>query len=414
MVSPTNLKISLSYITSRMRQTLVAVLSVTFGISMYIFMNSFMDGVNDTQSDMAFSTLAHVRVYNDVPEGKSNLMAKTLQSDEVVHIRNPRVIRYTENIKNSAGIIDMLSKDDEVTGVAPQLNTNVFFRNGSTKINGQLSGVEPNKEDQLFEISKYMVEGTWEQLNSRSDGMIIGSGLATRLGVSMNDHVNILTADNVSRSYKVIGMVTTTVSGVDNAKAFININSARQLNSKNKSYVSDIQVNLKDFTKAPEVAAKYQPKIPFTVEAWQISNGQLEAGDTLRNILAIAVSLTILLVAGFGIYNIMNMTVNEKIREIAILKAMGFDAKDITEIFLVQSIITGLLGGLIGLIFGYVISAIVNMIPFQIANLETLPISFSSIDFVMAFVFGIITTILAGFFPARKASKLDPVEIIRS
>ena len=98
---------------------------------------------------------------------------------------------------------------------------------------------------------------------------------------------------------------------------------------------------------------------------------------------------------------------------IAILKAMGFDGKDIIQIFLTQSIIIGILGGIVGIVFGYLVSMVVNHIPFKIASLETLPITYRSHDYVMAFVFGLITTFIAGYLPAKKASQVDPVEIIR-
>jgi lipoprotein-releasing system permease protein len=123
--------------------------------------------------------------------------------------------------------------------------------------------------------------------------------------------------------------------------------------------------------------------------------------------------MTILIVAGFGIYNIMNMTVNEKIKEIAILKAMGFNGKDVVEIFLTQSVVIGLIGGLIGLVLGNIIVRIVDQIPFKIATLTTLPVEYNTADYLLAFGFGIIITIIAGYLPARKASKLDPVEILR-
>lgn len=149
------------------------------------------------------------------------------------------------------------------------------------------------------------------------------------------------------------------------------------------------------------------------MEAWQEGNSQLDAANVLRDIVAVAISLTILIVAGFGIYNIMNMTVNEKIKEIAILKAMGFGGKDIIEIFLTQSIVIGFLGGLTGLGLGNIIVRLVDNVPFEIATLTTLPVEYSTADYVMAFCFGIIITFIAGYLPARKASKVDPVEILR-
>jgi lipoprotein-releasing system permease protein len=119
------------------------------------------------------------------------------------------------------------------------------------------------------------------------------------------------------------------------------------------------------------------------------------------------------LVAGFGIYNIMNMTINEKIKEIAILKATGFSGNDIMTIFLTQATVIGLSGAIVGVIMGYGMSLIINQIPFTIAGMETLPIFFRVEDFVFAVVFGILTTLIAGYLPSRKASKIDPVIIIR-
>lgn len=139
----------------------------------------------------------------------------------------------------------------------------------------------------------------------------------------------------------------------------------------------------------------------------------MDAANVLRDIVAVAISLTILIVAGFGIYNIMNMTVNEKIKEIAILKAMGFGGKDVMEIFLTQSIVIGFLGGLTGLGLGNIIVRLVDNVPFKIATLTTLPVEYSTADYVMAFCFGIIITFIAGYLPARKASKVDPVDILR-
>jgi lipoprotein-releasing system permease protein len=139
----------------------------------------------------------------------------------------------------------------------------------------------------------------------------------------------------------------------------------------------------------------------------------LLAASQLRSIIAVAVSLTILLVAGFGIYNIMNMTINEKIREIAILKAMGFSGGDILSIFLAQAAVIGVVGAITGVLLGLGISSAVNLVPFKIAGLTTLPISYIPADFVSAIVFGIATTLFAGYLPARKASKIDPVVIIR-
>ncbi|EHQ26303.1 ABC transporter permease [Mucilaginibacter paludis] len=409
----TNFKIAQVHLTSKVKQTMVALLGVTFGISMYIFMNSFMSGVNDTQTVLAFTSLAHVHIYNDGPADNSNLVKKVYPANTLANIRDAKVIQYVTGIKNTAAIVSLVRKQPEVTGITPQVNINIFFRNGGNKLNGTLSGVDVENENKLFNISSYMTVGRWDNLKYRPDGIILGADLAKELSVNLDDNINILTSDGVSHNYKLIGLFQTNVKQVDKSKGYINISAARQLLAENQEYVTDLQINVQNYEETGPLVSRIAPVVPYKVESWQTSNQQLEAGSKLRNIIAMAVSLTILLVAGFGIYNIMNMTINEKIKEIAILKAMGFSGSDVTQIFLTQAVVIGVLGGLVGMILGFIIAKIVNHIPFKIAGLNTLPMTYHIKDYLMAFIFGLITTLIAGYLPARKASKIDPVEIIR-
>ena len=412
--SSVNRQIASVHLTAKIWQTVVAVLGVTFGVSMYIFMNSFMNGVNAAQDSLAFSTLGHVHVYNDDNTNPYD-PAKVVASSEntILHVRNKKDIQYTEGIKNTSQIISILEKRPEVTGIAPQLNFSVFFRNGSKEINGTISGVDVEGEDKLFGIEDKVVSGEWEDLGFQKTGIILGKVLAEKLSVDLNDRINVLTSDGNSRNFTVVGKVETSVRSVDRSKAYINIASARQLEGKNYDYTSDIQVNIKDRNATEAFIRKIDAAVPYQIESWQTENQQLVAASSLRNMVAMAVSLTILLVAGFGIYNIMNMTINEKIREIAILKAMGFSGKDVRNIFMMQAFIIGIIGAVTGLGLGYGISSLVHRVPFQIAGFSTLPVEYKSIDFILAVAFGIVTTIIAGYLPSRKASRIDPVIIIR-
>ena len=409
----TNFKIAQTHLTSNLKQTLVAVLGVTFGISMYIFMNGFMGGVNDAQTNLAFTSLAHVRIYNDGPADRTNLIKAVTPAHTAVRVSNAKIIQYTTGIKNTAAILSLVRQQPEVIAVTPQVNVNVFFRNGGNKLNGTLAGVDVQNENKLYHIADYMTSGNWNTLEFRPDGIILGEDLARNLSVNMDDNINILTSDGISHNYKLIGLFRTNVKQVDQAKAYINISAARQLLSENQEYITDMQINVQNYEVTAPLVSRIAQVVPYKVESWQTSNQQLEAGSKLRNIIAMAVSLVILMVAGFGIYNIMNMTINEKIREIAILKAMGFSGGDITQIFLTQAMVIGLVGGIVGLLFGFAVAKAVNHVPFHIAGMTTLPMTYHLKDYIMSFLFGLITTLIAGYLPARKASKIDPVEIIR-
>ena len=409
----TNFKIASTLLTSRIRQLLVAILSVTFGISMYVFMNSFMAGVNNEQTELTFTSMSHIKVYNDLSEEVQTILPTPSDSSTILMVNNTRNIRYAEGIKDADQIKNMANTVDQVTGVTVQFNQNIFIRNGVSRISANLSGIETINEDLLFNTSAYLIEGDLFDLDKRSNGIILGSGLANRISASTGDNVAVITSDGITKVFKVVGLIETGASSADRSRALVSIESARQLFSKNKSYATEVMINVQDYTNAVSVASILSSYTDYKVEPWQEGNSQLDSANVLRDIIAIAVSLTILIVAGFGIYNIMNMTVNEKIKEIAILKAMGFNGQDVIEIFLTQSLVIGFIGGLTGLGLGRIIVQIVDKAPFEVGPLSTLPMAYRLSDYLLAFGFGIMVTFLAGYLPARKASKVDPVDILR-
>ena len=409
----TNQKIAKVHLTSRFRQLLVAILSVSFGISMYIAMNSFMAGVNNIQTEITFTSMSHIKIYNDLSEKIAPIIPKPKDSNTVLMVNNARNIQYTQGIKNADAIKNELLNLPEINGVALQLNEKVFIRNGVSNTSASLSGIETVNENKLFETAKYIVEGNLSELDKRSDGIILGVGLAQTIGVKTGNTISVSTSEGISKTLKIIGLLESGSKVTDKTSALISIQTARQLFSKNKSYATDVLVNTYDYNNAKTVAEKVRKLTDYKVESWQEGNDQLVSSSLLRDILAIAVSLTILIVAGFGIYNIMNMTVNEKIKEIAILKAMGFNGKDVVEIFLTQSVAIGLIGGLVGLFLGNMIVQMLDIVPFSIASHNTLPVVYNAKDYILAFSFGTIITLIAGYLPSRKASKVDPVEILR-
>ena len=408
----TNQKIVQVFLTARVKQLVAAVLSVMFGISMYVFMNSFMDGVNTFQTEITFSAMSHIKIYNELT-GKPRQIITSNKADELIFVSNAKNIRYTEGIKNIDEIKKRLKDINQITGIAAQLNQNVFIRNGVSKINANLSGIETQEENKIFGTAENVIQGNLYELDKRNDGVILGTGLAEIIGVNLKDNITIQTSDGVSKVFKVVGTFETGAASLDRSRALVNIDVARQLLNKNRSYATELMIDVDKYKNAIAIAKKIQPFTQYKVEPWQEGNAQMDSGELLRNIIALATSLTILIVAGFGIYNIMTMTVNEKIKEIAILNAMGFNSKDIIEIFLLQSIFIGFLGGIAGLIFGNIISRIIDNTPFQLGILDSLPMNYNPQDYALAFLFGLIITFIAGYLPALRASKLDPVDTLR-
>ena len=156
----------------------------------------------------------------------------------------------------------------------------------------------------------------------------------------------------------------------------------------------------------------------FKIKATDINeaNAQFETGSNIRNIITYAVSITLLIVAGFGIYNILNMLIYEKMKDIAILKATGFSGRDVQLIFMSQAMIIGVSGGIVGLTIGFFLSRIIDNIPFEteaLPTISTFPVNYNPGYYVIGIVFALISTFIAGYLPSNKAKKIDPVHIIR-
>jgi lipoprotein-releasing system permease protein len=215
---------------------------------------------------------------------------------------------------------------------------------------------------------------------------------------------------------KVVGFFQSGLMDIDKVQSYTSIGTARKLLGKDNQYVTDLQVKLHDITIAPALAKEYAKRFETDAEDIQTANSQFETGSSVRSIISYAVGITLLVVAGFGIYNILNMMIYEKMDSIAILKATGFSGRDVNRIFILIAVRIGVAGGAAGLLTGYLLSSVIDQIPFNTAALPTIstyPVNYNPRFYIIALSFALITTILAGWFPARKASKVDPVSIIR-
>jgi len=413
MRAQVNTEIALTYLSSRKKQTLVAAMGVMFGISMFIFMQSLMKGTNDYFEKNSFSSTPHIRLYSENKVADAHLLTGFLKDSSVKILTNPKQLIQTQGIINPYGIIQSILKNPQVVDVTPQVTATAIYTSGSVTLDGTVAGVNINEEDKMFDVQGNMVDGSLKDLNRVNNGIVIGKGIAEKLSLHVGDNITVSAGNGSATIMRVVGIFATTIKQIDETKSYANIIQAQNLLGKDRSYVTDIKINLKDYNNAPPVARELENITGYKAEDWVQANEQLKAAFKIRAVILNSVIGVILLVAGFGIYNILNMTIYEKIKEIAILKAIGFPGPSVTSIFLQQAIYIGIMGGVIGIIVGFLITYMTSRIYIGAGTLKYLPMSFYIPHYIEAVCFGILTTIAAGYFPARKASRVDPVNIIR-
>ncbi len=403
-----NAEIAKTYIISNKKLTAVAAAGVVLGMSIYIFMNSMLVGFDKSSTASIFKTTSHIRVYKD--DEISKVLLKNSKDNYL--IINPKIVPTNNTIINPKLISETILKQPEVTVVTPQVNVNVFYNNGKSQISGLAIGIKPEEANVMYNIKSFMVEGNFDLLKSNPNGIIIGSGIAEKMNAKIGDNINLTSSKSVNKTYKVIGVFKTNNSKVDKTNSYINIASSQQLLKEGASYITDINVNISNAENAKTIAEKISNITGYKAEGWKEANESAMAANKMRKMIITFVSLTILLVAGFGIYNILNMTVSQKINDIAILKAMGFKGKDVIKIFVTQAVTIGIIGVIGGMIMATLLISVLKKV-YVGGDIGYFPIDYEPTKYLQGVLIGLVITFFAGYIPAKKAAQVDPVTIFR-
>lgn len=412
------LHIAMTHLLSKKRQTIVAMLGVTFGSMIFIFQAGLMTGFQSTFIDQTINTTANIHIYNEPDRHRPSLLEQFgLDSGRVVAVNNQKPKDELNKIRNGYQIISLLEEHPEVEGVSPFLGSQAILRAGIVQFGGRIAGIDVEKEDVVFHISDYMVQGDLRRLSTLNNAIILGEGLADNLGVKLNDNVTLIAPNGTTLDMKVVGINRTGLTELDRSRAYISIRNAQILLGVDNSYITDINIKLKDIDKAQALAGEFQERFGYKAEDWKTANANIFGVFKIQNMVTTLIIASILIVSGFGIFNILMMIIYEKMTDIAILKAIGYKNRDIKRLFITESLTIGIAGGLLGLLAGFVLTRIVGSIPLNIkgfVSMEYLKFNSSPLFYIIAFTFALVATALAGYFPARKAASVDPVDIIRS
>ena len=411
------LGISKTHLFSRLKQSSIAALGVTFGIGAYIILMSFMTGLNAMLDGLVTNRTPHIHIYNEVNPSinqPSDLFENLKENMNVISSIKPK--NTPLKIHNALPIISHLKKDLRVKGVTPQVQAQVFYLGGAIELNGMISGINPLKEAELFNFDDYLIDGNSKMLKNNINGILMGIGAAKKLSLKVGDKIQLATSKGEIIPLKIVGFYQSGIADIDNIQSYVNLSTAQRILGENKSYITDINLKLHSIEESFLMSKEINKQFGINAVDINTANAQFETGSDIRNLISYAVSITLLIVAGFGIYNILNMMIYEKMNDIAILKATGFSGFDVKLIFISQAMIIGFIGGVLGLLVGYFVSVLIDGVAFEteaLPTINTYPVNFDPMFYIIGIIFAISSTFLAGYLPARKAQKIDPVEIIR-
>ena len=406
-----NTEIALTHILTRKRQTIVASLGVSIGIAIYICLNTLIIGTNRYSDNAIFKSTPHIRVYKEDDISKP-LSKDTSQKNGTIVIVNPKIANISKNLINPVKLVNDIKHQEQVTAAAPMVTANIFYNNGKSQLTGVGWGMNIIEGDAMFDIQSTMVVGDLRTLLNTPNGIIIGVGIADKLNIKLNDNISVISSVGVIKLMKVVGFFKSSNAVTDKSKSYMNLATAQQLLEQGPNYVTDIYVKIKNPEEAPQYASVLSSLTGYSTEDWKAANELFVAGKKIRAVMFLFISWAILLVAAFGIYNILNMTVSQKLNDIAILKANGFSGGDVVKIFVMEAMVMGLIGTIIGFLLALLIVTLLSRIYIG-ADIGYFPIQFEFSVSMTGVMVGLLVTFFAGYIPARKASKVDPIEIFR-
>jgi lipoprotein-releasing system permease protein len=397
---PFTIFLALKHIRRRLLQSLLTVLGVAVGVMVLVTALSLTNGFIAELVRSTLQATPHITL--------TTFDAGTLPEDD--------------------SVLEKLASYPDVVAVAPFINTQVLIARRANQALGlsarqgytQIIGIEAGLEQKV--LADLPVLGEQAEAIETQNGIVLGSSLARTLGVIPGDEVQILNITQKRESFTVAASFRVGNELIDSALSMTSIptlqaylNKAGGLNKLGE--ISGYHIRVKDPEDAVRIAALLGSETGLYANPWQNLYGNLLGQMKLQKALIAVVVFLIVLVAAMGIANILILTVAEKTPEIGILRAMGASQGQILRTFMYEGFILGGTGTILGVLLGLAICLYFKVKPFPLPGdlyfITQLPVQLQAFDFIWVCAVSLITSVIAGLIPARRASGLNPIDVLK-
>ena len=406
-MKPENL-IATRYLRSRRKNRIfsfistVSVIGIMVGVATLIVVLSVMTGFSDNLRSKILGANAHIIV--------NRLDASPIKDWQLIDAK----VRIM----------------DKVEGVSPFILSQVLVTSQNNVSGVIVRGVIPEKELGVTSIEKFMRDGEFIDLNDNEGApkIILGKELAHSLAVGVGDEVVMVSPFGKKGPFGVVPkMKHFTVAGwfdmgmyeYNSSLGYISLSAAQEFFGMD-DVVSGFSVKSNDFSEATELAQNIEKDLgfPYWARDWISMNGSLFSALKLERIAMFIILTLIIIVASFNVVSMITVSVKDKKRDIAILRAMGAAEKSIYSIFIRQGIVVGVVGTVLGNVIGYAICFVLKnykiiSLPEEVYFMDKIPVKIDPSVFIIVSICSLLITYVAGLFPARQSAKLDPIEALR-
>lgn len=400
------------HLINRPQQTILTFVGIMLGAAGYIVFAGIQIGYQDYVIEKLINIDAYVRISPRDEIITEATFRNMFFTGTTIHWVNPPSGRASNSyLSNIHGWFNRLNADPSVVAYSTQIVREVIFSHGKFSLPVRLAGIDPEKQSHVTNLEGDIIAGALKSVGKGDSLILLGEELMNRLGANLNGTIHVTGAGGVMFPVKIVSIYRTGVKQIDNRIAYSSITTVQKI-TQSPGEISDIVVRLKDVHSAADTAAEWSRYSTDKVESWDQAKEDIRVTLKAQTIVRNATTFTIILIVAFGIYNILNMVVNQKKREIAILRSIGYDETDTVILFLLQGVLLGVFGALIGMCIGYVSCYYIEKIPIG-TGIGHMPMSWDAVIYMKAFILVVSSSLIASFIPARNAGRLSPIEIIR-
>jgi lipoprotein-releasing system permease protein len=404
------LYIALRFLTHRKRALLLSLSGVVFGVAIFICTQAQTQGLSRYFIESNIGSNGALVVRSRFRPRYEPLMVAAKNSKASTSRR-----LYFEGITNPNEIMRVSRQFPDVISCSPVLRGTVSARAGFENATVDLYGIDPALHARTTDILRQLIDGMFDDFRNNTSAIIIGSRLAELLQTTVGDTVQLLAPNGEYWRFSVAAIARAGIGSIDSTRIYSHAKVAQAL-LQQPSGATMIIYKLRDRNRAPVLASRFETLFQHNALSWQDrEESTLQLFLTLRMSVAITVSLIILL-AGFGIFNVLTMSVLAKIKEIAILRSMGYRRRDISAIFLWQGALIAAAGSVLGCLLGALMTWGVSHIPIHLRGLlytDYFLVTWDWRHYAFATLLAVLAVFIASYVPARRAAELAPVVTIR-
>ncbi len=379
-------KIATRFLKASKGQTLLIILGIAIGVSVQIFIGSLIDGLQVSLIDKTIGNSSHITI---IPQGKDKYF------DE-----NP-------------SLMNKLRGDKRFTAVSESLDSSGFIFYDEESYPVLMRGFDFQQADDIYKFDEKLIEGN---MPTSLMEILLGKNLVEEMGIKIGESITMITPERNTVDLKLVGIYDFKVASLNKSWIIGERSTAEQVFDKvNK--VSSIETQIKDVFKADTIADEINDFVQgqaLDITNWKSQNEELLSGLAGQSASSYMIQVFVLLAVLLGITSVLAISVVQKSKQLGILKAMGIKDKDASLIFLFQGLILGIIGSIIGTLLGLSLTFVFSNF---VKNPDGTPLVPFYLDYTfigLSVIIAIISATVAAFVPARKSSKLNPIEVIKN